>query len=336
VRIPLAILLPIVLSACGQAATTATQSPPTSHLAAPSGSIAGRAGYPSEGVPPMTIYAIPVAGSGSTLYTSQTIKNQGNYTIVNVPAGTYEVYAAPSGALAGTHFMAAYTKDVPCGYSTTCTDHSVIPVVVRPGQAVTGIDPDDFYAPPDSFRVIPAGGPSFSPVPSPQPAYADAAQAARYEAQRGTGTTHIVDTMAHCRPNQACAALGQSFAGTRAAYFVGGAGSNTNVKDCAFYVFQDTAGWHPLNTACGAYAAPGRTVSASFMGSGCINVRQSPGYTNRILECIPVDTKVSIDGGPVFVQEASPSDSANLNRLWWHLAGHGWMVHQYLTFGDFD
>ena len=100
------------------------------------------------------------------------------------------------------------------------------------------------------------------------------------------------------------------------------------------YVFQDSAGWHPLNTSCGQYPAPGRSVGATFMGSGCINVRAAPGYTSRIVKCLPVDSTVTVDSGPVFVAESSPSDSANLNRVWWHLSGLGWMAHEYLTFGS--
>ena len=59
--------------------------------------------------------------------------------------------------------------------------------------------------------------------------------------------------------------------------------------------------------------------------------------------CVFMDTSgrhpMNTVGGtyPVsFVQESTPSDAGNLNRLWWHLVGHGWMVHQYLTFGSFD
>jgi hypothetical protein len=72
-------------------------------------------------------------------------------------------------------------------------------------------------------------------------------------------------------------------------------------------------------------------VSATFIGSGCINVRASPGYAGKIVECLPVDTTVTIDRGPVFVPESTASEAGDLNRLWWHLVGHGWMVHQYLT-----
>ena len=71
-------------------------------------------------------------------------------------------------------------------------------------------------------------------------------------------------------------------------------------------------------------------------GGGCINVRASPGYSGKLVACLPVDTTVTIDDGPVFVQESTPSDAGNLNRLWWHLVGHGWMVHQYLTWGSLN
>jgi hypothetical protein len=60
------------------------------------------------------------------------------------------------------------------------------------------------------------------------------------------------------------------------------------------------------------------------MGSGCINVRGNPGFAGKIVECLPVDTTVAIDGGPVSVQEKSASGVGNLDRLWgtwWDMAG---------------
>ncbi len=218
-------------------------------------------------------------------------------------------------------------------------DHSLVPVMVAAGQAVTGIAVTDFYAPPNAFPLVPTGGPSAPPLPSPSSDFSDAPTAAIYEAQVGTGSVYVTGSFDRCPINHACVTLGDEHDGRGAAYFVAEAGSNSDVISCGVYVFHDASGWHPLNTACGAYPAPGQTVSATFMGSGCINVRANPGYTARIVDCLPVDTTVTIDAGPVFVQEAVPSDAGNLNRVWWHLVGRGWpggasggwMVHQYLS-----
>jgi hypothetical protein len=337
------IIAACVLATCltGCAAPGAGSGRPSAAAPSPSsqllGVITGQVGFPAEGIPPMVVYAISLTAPGSPFYAVETIKNQGNFTLLGIPAGTYEIYAVPASADSGSPFPAAYTKAVICGLAYGCDDHAVIPVRIVPGQTVSGIDPGDFYAPPNTFRKIPAGGPHISPVvPSPSSAYPDAASAATYEAERGTQAAGIVENIASCPRNQSCAAIGQRHDGVRAAYFVGNAGSNSDLHECAFYVFQGGSGWHPLNTACGSYPAPGRSATATFMGSGCINVRQGPGYANRILQCIPVDTRVDIDEGPVFEPEAAPSDAANLNRVWWHLVGLGWMVHQYLTWGDND
>ena len=287
----------------------------------------------------MTIYALrPLGrgaefGRGAPFYTVRTVRNQGVYTIEGVAPGTYHLYAVPT-ALLGPfqRFMGGYTKFVLCGLAYGCDDHAPVPVTVAAGQSVTGIAVSDFYTPgPDSFPLVPTA-PAATPFPGPSASYPDAMAAALYEAQRGTEAPRVLSgAFSQCPVNDACVALQDRHDGTRAAYFIAEAGSNTETVICAVYVFRDASGWQPLNTACGPYPAPGKSVSATLIGPGCINVRANPGYTNRIVACLPVGTTVAIDGGPVFVQEATASDAGNLNRLWWHLAGRGWMVHQYLT-----
>jgi hypothetical protein len=328
-------LVALLISACGgPSVATQSASPSPSPSKTPAGSIAGRLGYPSNIIPPMTIYAIPLAATGSDVHTVRAVKNQGNYTIKGVEPGSYELFAIPTGDVTSPppHFMAAYTKAVPCGLAYGCDDHTPIPVTVSADQAVTGIAVTDFYAPQNSFPLLPNGGATVTPLPSPSASYPNAIAAARYEAWRGTRASKVLEgAFDQCPANEACVALGQKHDGTRSAYFDARAGSNADVADCGVYVFQDASGWHPLNTACSYYPAVGKSLSASFLGSGCINVRTNPGYTNKVADCLPVDTTVTIDGGPIFVQETTASDAANLNRLWWHLVGHGWMVHQYLT-----
>jgi hypothetical protein len=281
----------------------------------------------------MTIYAMAV-GTDSPFFTVRTIKNQGAYSIKGVAPGDYHLFAVPTGGFGAPpqHFVGAYTKAVACGLAYGCNDHTLVPVSVSPGGVITGISVTDFYAGANAFPLVPEGGPTATTLPSASPSYPDALAAARYEGRRGTGASTVLSgSFDQCPMNDSCIALEQQHDGTRSAYFDAHAGSNSDTVACGVYVFQDAAGWHPLNTACGVYPVPGRSLSATFMGSGCINVRADPGYTSRIVECLPVDTMVTIDRGPVFLQESTPSDAANLNRLWWHLVGHGWMVHQYLT-----
>jgi hypothetical protein len=324
-----------VLAGCGPSVSQ-TAAPSLLSASAAFGSISGHFGYPSEGIPPMTIYAIRTTTGRPDFYTVHTIRNQGTYSIRGVAPGSYKLYADPAGGptSVGHRFPAAYTAAVSCGLAYGCNDHSVLTVEVSAGAAATGINVTDWYAPENSFPVVPPGDPALVIASNPPPHYPDAGGAAAYEALHGTQARRLLSNFDQCPANESCVALGPAHDGTRAAYFVARAGSNSDVFDCGVYVFQDSAGWHPLNTSCGNYPAPGRSVGATFMGSGCINVRASPGYTSPILKCLPVDSTVSVDGGPVFLQESSPSESANLNRLWWHLSGLGWMAHEYLTFGS--
>jgi hypothetical protein len=70
---------------------------------------------------------------------------------MTLPAGTYYVVAYTTDGM----LSAGYTQAVPCGLSVACTDHSLIPVVVSTGSALTGISPQDWYAPPGSFPAAP-------------------------------------------------------------------------------------------------------------------------------------------------------------------------------------
>jgi hypothetical protein len=112
------------------------------------GKIKGRLSYPSEFIPSLGIYAIPV--DGSKAYRSVlTWSNSLEYTIEGVPPGTYYVIAyindAPNGAL-----NMAYTRSAQCQQAnptaSNCNDHSLIPVTVGFQQTVEGISPTDYAA----------------------------------------------------------------------------------------------------------------------------------------------------------------------------------------------
>jgi hypothetical protein len=330
-----AALTALLAAACaGPAASTGSPASTPSHSTETAGTIAGQLGYPAEGIPPMTIYAIRQAGTGADFYTVRTIKNQSGYSIKGVAPGTYQLYAIPTAGLGPRqHFMGGYTKSVLCGLAYECSDHSPVTVTVAAGQSVTGIAVTDFYIQaPDSFPFVPSGAPAATPLPSPSASYPDAMAAALFEAQRGTQASRVLSVDSEqCPVNEACVSVQDKHDGTRAAYFIAKAGSNTDLVSCGVYVFLDGSGWHPLNTACGVYPAPGKSVSPTFMGGGCVNVRANPGSTGKIVECLTIDSTVTIDAGPVFVPETTASDARNLDRLWWHLANHGWMVHQFLT-----
>ncbi len=113
------------------------------------GSIRGNLSYPSQFIPPLRVVAIQLATQEA--YFVDTVENQTSYQIDNLPPGQYHVIAyTKDGLLAG-----GYTQMVPCGLSAECTDHSLIPVAVQPGQVTADIDPADWYAPVDAFPPNP-------------------------------------------------------------------------------------------------------------------------------------------------------------------------------------
>jgi hypothetical protein len=105
------------------------------------GVIAGALSYPSEHIPPLTVFARDVTTGRH--YQVDTRQNQNAYVLL-VPAGTCEVFAYPQG---DGVFGGGYTKFVPCGQTADCDDHSMIVVKVEAGGAVAGVDVVDWYAP---------------------------------------------------------------------------------------------------------------------------------------------------------------------------------------------
>ena len=278
----------------------------------------------------MSVFALPTTGSTGEFFVVRSVKNQQSYTLKGLPAGSYYLFAVPTEGFGAPpqHFVGGYTKGVLCGNSSGCEDHTPVPVTVTEGQAVTGIGVTDFYAGSNAFPLVPSALASPTPEPSPASSYADAMAAARYAALTDTGATQLVTGDAsQCAVNEACVALQDLHTGTRAAYVVARAGSNNDLTTCAIYVYQEGAGWHPWDTSCGSYPAPGKTVNATLMGSECINVRANPGFSAKVVRCLPPDTTVKIDGGPVYVADSNASN----NELWWHLTGQGWMAHEFLV-----
>ena len=145
------------------AAATVAASPTTPATGAPSttqavatGTISGLTGYPAEGNPAMTIYAVSTTDR-SVYFTVEiprgTVPAKLSYTITGVRPGTYHLLAyvgqeqGPAGA--------AYTEYVKCGLRASCSDHSLIAVTVRAAEAVRDIEVNDWYAPPGTFPSRP-------------------------------------------------------------------------------------------------------------------------------------------------------------------------------------
>jgi hypothetical protein len=64
--------------------------------------------------------------------------------------------------------------------------------------------------------------------------------------------------------------------------------------------------------------------------TGCVNVRTAPAKTAQVVACLAGGTDVRVDDGPVYVVAGDPPSTLD---VWWHIAGRGWIVHQYLRNG---
>lgn len=126
------------------------------------GAIAGVVGYPSEELPAMRVYAVPVEGSAR--YLVETKPKQAQFTINGLPAGEYFVvaYVSPRPGEAGER--GAWTRFVQCGMKVTCTDHALVPVSVAAGKTTGGVYVADWYVPAGAFPLEPVVG-SRRPVP---------------------------------------------------------------------------------------------------------------------------------------------------------------------------
>jgi hypothetical protein len=149
------------------APVAATASPFVTASAAPgtatSGIITGRLGYPSDFIPPLTIYAVSV--SDRHVFYAVKTPRYGNdpsapptpgppippYTLVVAP-GTYEVYAYREDGLGPNVSVVVYSQyTVKCQQASPaptgpCQEpHTLVPVTVRTGETVGHIDLTDWF-----------------------------------------------------------------------------------------------------------------------------------------------------------------------------------------------
>lgn len=123
---------------------------PATSLKVKPGSIQGTLGYPSSGIPELTVYAFSTTDE-KKFYSVETTVNQTTFEIPGMEQGTYHVVAYPKEyAVSG-----GYTKAVSCGLSVDCKDHSLVDVVVTPGETTKGVEVKDWYAPDGTFPKKP-------------------------------------------------------------------------------------------------------------------------------------------------------------------------------------
>ncbi|HEY54621.1 MAG TPA: hypothetical protein G4N94_14330 [Caldilineae bacterium] len=136
----LLVLISIFLAAC-TITVSPTATPPVLE-----GVITGALSYPSDQIPPQQVVATNLDSGES--YTVDTALDQATYSLP-VPPGSYHVIAY---VLSGeSDYGGGYTEFVLCGLRADCPSHDLVPVIVGPGETVTGIDLTDWYAPPGSF-----------------------------------------------------------------------------------------------------------------------------------------------------------------------------------------
>jgi hypothetical protein len=132
-----------------------------------------------------------------------------------------------------------------------------------------------------------------------------------------------------CSNGQTCfkaRTAAEAMVGTNAGVFDGGDGlfpGGGLGSACWVFVYQDSNGWHYLNSGCAQN--PGFVPGSSETGThvfvtGCANVRATPALTGKVLGCLGNGTVVNVDSAPVYQD----------GHVWWHLTGHGWMAHDYL------
>ena len=109
--------------------------------------------FPADKLPALRIAFFNV--DGSLFGYTDTIAGQNNYSM-NLPAGTYTVVAYALGGAGFTVGTAGgYSQAVPCGLDASCSDHSLIKITVKSGETLTGINPNDYYAPANIFPPMP-------------------------------------------------------------------------------------------------------------------------------------------------------------------------------------
>jgi hypothetical protein len=123
--------------------------PSTKASSSTSGIVSGKICYPSGDPPSLTLYFESVEYERVIPY--RTHEGQRSYSL-ELEAGTYYAYAwVPEEFLRGGAYSAAAT----CGLKESCTDHSLLPVVVESRQETGGVDICDWDADPGTVPLPP-------------------------------------------------------------------------------------------------------------------------------------------------------------------------------------
>lgn len=103
--------------------------------------VQGKICYPSGNIPPMTVFFEET--SSSVLVEMPVAENQATYEF-KLESGTYIAYAWLLDFSRG----GMYSRAVPCGLGSRCTDHTVLPFTINQAELKAGIDICDWFAGP--------------------------------------------------------------------------------------------------------------------------------------------------------------------------------------------
>jgi hypothetical protein len=146
--------MPVRVGPTARPAPSATTGPTATPTAVTVGSVTGRFAYPSDIIPALALYALPVNNLADGRYvvvrerwTGSPPESQGGGRFtMSLPPGTYYLVAysreAPS---SGVRPAGGYTAFVTCGQQRSCGSHALLPVTVTTGQSVSNIDIADWF-----------------------------------------------------------------------------------------------------------------------------------------------------------------------------------------------
>lgn len=132
---------------------------------------------------------------------------------------------------------------------------------------------------------------------------------------------------ASCANNDLCFDVGnpsRAMVGTNAGTFFGGVHDTAGGRSdsCWVFLYEDSAGWHYVNAGCSRNGiAPVPGIGDRVFVTGCANFRVAPALAAKVLGCLGNGTSVDVDSAPVYAD----------GHIWWHLAGRGWMAHEFLV-----
>jgi len=90
---------------------------------------------------------------------------------------------------------------------------------------------------------------------------------------------------------------------------------------CWVFLYQAAGAWHYVNAHCAQATGEIPGPDSIVYVSGCANVRDNPGSSGKVVTCLSNGTQVNVDSAPLYTD----------GKIWWHLAGKGWMAHDFLV-----